>query len=95
MIAVVEWNRRRRESLPSVVRGRRHLLAAFPRNFRGRFSPCVRELNSDRNVRPAADALESAAHRVFVPVRPQSGVSVADPPLGENRRRLDGEKPGT
>ena len=73
---------------------RRDLLHRLSRDLAGSLPPGVGQLDGDRHVGPAADALQHAPHGGLAFVRIEANIGVGDPPLGHDRRRLDGQERG-
>ena len=55
----------------------------------------MRELDGNWHIRPAADRLQHAGHRLFIGVIIETDVAIGDAAFGLDRRRLDDEQRGT
>ena len=81
--------------LPAIGMVGRQLRAALPGQVRRGLAPGVGKLERNRHVRPTAQALHNAAHCRFVRVIPEAGIPIADPPLRQDGRCLDGQQGGS
>ena len=80
---------RRRDRLPAAGSVRWYLGRALPRDPRRGLAAGVRELDRDRDVGPAADAVERPRERRFGVVRPEAEIARRNPALGFDRGRFN------